>query len=137
MQAFDVAFSAALSKGQVIPAERDDQRGLYDIACKGGEGAKLLEAPAKRPENVHVKPDGHSKDVDADDPASIPKQLAERHEREAEGIGGGDAKSVDEEMAELDSRAIKILAKGEIKDYGEAMQLAAAEMGIADRWPTS
>lgn len=132
VQSFDTVFSAALAKGQVIPAEKDDQRGLYDIACKAGEGQKVLDALGKRPENVHVKPNGHNEDVNEDDPKTVPKTLSAQHERDAEGTGGSDAKEIDKEMAELDARANKILAKGDITDYGEAVALAASDMGIDD-----
>lgn len=134
VQSFDSAFSAALAKGQVIPAEKDDQRGLYDLACKAGEGVKVLEALSKRPENVHVKADGHGSEPneDADNDATPSKVLAAQHERDAEGLGGRDSRELDKEMVELDARANRILDKGEIKDYGEAVAIAARDMGIDD-----
>lgn len=121
---FESAFDKALSEGRITPAQKDGMRALYDI-----DGDKALKVLSELPKAINVEPQGHSgKDTPAE---GEDRQLAARHQAEARGLGGADKRTLDSEMAKLDQRAHALMREKSV-DYGEAVMLAAAELGLDD-----
>lgn len=110
VEKFDQAFDACLSAGKVIPAEKDAQRGLYDLACKGGQGDTFLTALDARPVAVNVEPGGETGAG-----AVVPGATA----LSREGKAHGDDLTLDREAAEHDAK-ITALAQEKGITYNEA-----------------
>jgi phage I-like protein len=121
VEKFDATFSKALSEGKVLPAEKDAQRGLYDLACKTGEGVKVLDLISGREAMVNVEPAGGS-GKDGQPVATTP--TAKEH------AAHGDDFTLDAGAASDDAK-ITALAAAEGITYGEAFERLVATGEVA------